>query len=61
MPEWILYKEQNKIGQAKTWSRALEILCKLEGLNQFKVLLFGHIITVEQIDGFGYYKIVKER
>lgn len=60
-PEWIIYKEQRPIGQAVTWYRALDILVKLEGLDQFRVLKMAQLVTVEQINGMGYYKIVKER
>ena len=60
-PNWVIYKDQRPIGEAITWHKALDILVKLEQLEQFKILKLSQLVTVEQINRMGYYKIVKER
>ena len=64
--EWIIYKNEQKIGQAITWHKGLDILVKQEGLSQVHLCINSNIITfVTQKESFSdqlnRYKIVKER
>lgn len=62
-PEWIIYKDDQKIGQAVTWHKALDILIILENIDFFAVEGFKGIIFVRnnrELENPIRYKIVKE-
>lgn len=58
-PEWIIYKDDQRIGQAVTWHKALDILVKQEGIRNTQIDINTEIVFVQ--GGVGYFKIVKER
>ena len=58
-PEWIIYKNEERIGQAVTWHRALDIVVKQEGLFHVDLWLSDYEVKFRQDDV--YYKIIKER
>lgn len=56
-PEWIIYKNEVRLGQAKTWHKALANLVRQEFLTELgKVFIFHGIVIIE-----GGYRIIKER
>lgn len=61
-PEWIIYKNEQRIGQALTWHKALDILieqCKITKLTIYKYSRLISIFTPDhELDNF---KIVKEQ
>jgi hypothetical protein len=60
-PEWIIYKNEERIGQAITWHKALDILLKQEGITKFAIHMYTGAVFVESECGKQRYKIIKER
>ena len=60
-PEYVIYKNNEKIGQAVTWHKALDILIIQEGLSNFRASFFQGIVLISQINNPQVYKIIKER
>lgn len=63
-PEWVIYKNDERIGQSVTWHGALDVLVKQEGLTEMHVSKLNAVVFVYfQIESeFNtIYKIVKER
>ena len=59
-PEWIIYKNEQRVGQALTWHQALDILVKSEGLSRYEVVhSVAEFISIKSSDKL--YRIVKER
>lgn len=62
-PEWVIYKNEQRIGQAVTWHKALDILVKQEKLSLFTVSKFQQVYFVNDLTytQTATLKIVKER
>lgn len=61
MPTWNIYKNDNLIGQAMTWYKALYVLTTQENLTHYEVTKIAGFITVWDLNNNGfYYKIEKE-
>lgn len=58
-PEWVIYKNDQRIGQAVTWHKALDIAVQVDALSQYEVKQFSNIVYV--YSHLTIYKIVKER
>ena len=58
-PEWVIYKNNMRMGQAVTWHRALDVLVKQEGIKSFRVEVFQERVFV--VSNNESYKLVKER
>lgn len=62
MPEWNIYKNDYKIGQAKTWHKALGILIDLDNIGTYSVIMTcGHISVHTHERPTARYRIIKER
>lgn len=59
-PEWVIYKNEQKIGQAVTWHKALDILVKQEGLVGFECAVNASFVSVLLRQEGLIYKIIKE-
>lgn len=61
-PEWNIYKNDIKIGQAITWHKALSNLLKLDNIHKYTVEHYAkELLFIKNWDGIYIYKIVKER
>lgn len=60
-PEWIVYKNEQRIGQAITWHKALDVLIKQEPTDRYEIIHHGQIIFINPANRVYQYKIVKER
>lgn len=62
LPEWVIYKNQDRLGQALTWHKALDNLVKQANLLTFRVWRQNETqIVFVETDGRDQYKIQKER
>lgn len=60
-PEWIIYKNDQKIGQAVTWYKALDNLMKSEGFERCEIWGLAPFKSIKSLPFGHVYKIVKER
>lgn len=62
-PEWVIYKNDIRIGQAITWHKALDILIKTECIQsiQFIQYITSGLIVLVDVHTNKNYKIIKER
>lgn len=63
-PEWIIYKNDHRIGQAISWHKALDVLVKQERLGEYTVKHYANnyiVVTVRAIIETINYKIQNER
>lgn len=58
-PEWIIYKEGQRIGQGITWHKALDVLIEQERLTSFYVDKMSQYILINS--GDFQYRIIKEQ
>ncbi len=60
-PQWTIYKNDQPIGQAVTWHKALDILMFTCGIIHVEVTRYPGIYIVKEYNKTDNYKIVKER
>ncbi len=63
-PEWVIYKNGQRLGTAVTWHKALANLIDMEPLNQIRLFRYSpSFFVIEDILGTANitYKIIKER
>ena len=60
MPIWVIFKNNFKIGQSKTWHGAVAVLVKQERMNDFHVHMYPQFVQVVNHRDDGVYKIIKE-
>lgn len=60
-PEWVIYKNGQRIGQAITWHKALDILIKQEKLNFLVLNSYSKAHFIKTTDQSNCYKILQER
>ncbi len=58
--EWVIYKNNQPIGQAETWYKALGNLVSIEGINLLRINIVAGMVSIDTFDN-NIYKIVKER
>lgn len=63
LPEWNIYKNDQKIGQTITWHKGLDLLIRSQLMSHFKVEKYGQFYLIIPIgcEEINRYKIVKER
>lgn len=59
-PEWVVYKNEQRIGQATTWHKTLSILIEQEKISYFVVNKYTKYIQINNGSQFSY-KIRQER
>lgn len=60
-PCWVVYKNDQRIGQAITWHGALDIAIKHSGLNYIGLNCMKQYYSFVDVDNNDSYKIVRER
>lgn len=62
-PEWVIYKNDIRIGQAVTWHKALDVLIngeKIQALQFIQYIGSGLVVCVD-VHTNQNFKIIKER
>lgn len=60
-PQWVIYKNEQRIGQGISWHKSLDVLVRQEKLNYFSIDFFSRIVFIHNADKSQSYKIVKEQ
>ena len=60
-PEWVIYKNEQRLGQSVTWHGALDVLMRAEGLTTVEIDKYAQLVLVNRGSRDFNYKIVKER
>lgn len=61
-PEWIIYKNEQRIGQALTWYKAIDILIKQEKCTYLEIIKYSKYVSIRnKSENSQTYKIVQER
>ncbi len=64
MPEWVIYKNDQRLGHAITWHKALDNLLHMELIKHCKFEKYGDLFLIFDLgdsEQINRYKIVKER
>ena len=62
MPQWTIYKNDQRTGQAITWHKALETLTRQEALSAYSIFhCYGYIRIETNPETSTRYRIIKEQ